>query len=535
MHMRLICIFYFYSTQKMVKKDDVDITQEIDDVLESDVSEREESEEKSSSIETSNNEEGRKTKKTKTVDDDSVMGKLLQSSDVKIPAEGEKLKGKVIEIDSLATYLDLGVFGSGIVYGKEVKEGFGANRKKLQIGDEITAVILDLENEDGYVELSVREAMLEEAWKDIEKKKESRDVINVKIIDANKGGLMLEVNSITGFMPVSQLTPEHYPRVEDGDKNKILEILRTYIGEEISVCVIDYDQEEEKLIVSEKEANKGRERDAVSELKVGDIVEGEASGVVDFGAFVKFFPPSKAEEGDENDKLEGLVHISQLDWQLIDDPRKVVKVGDKIKAKIISIDDTRISLSVRELKNDPWAGVAEKYKVGDEVQGTVNKINHFGAFVYLDKDIHGLAHVSGFSGYPKKALDEIIEIEKEYCWEIMSMEPNSHRMGLKFLGAVSAKASKKDDKKDEDKKAEKKSSSAKTSKDKEDKKTVKAKVKKKAAPKKEAKKSEEKVEKKTAKKAVKKPAKKTTKKTSDKKPAKKETRKKVKKAEKKDK
>ncbi len=504
----------------MVKKDEIDITQEIDDVLESDVSKRET--EKFVSDDSVIEKEEKKAKKTKIAEDDSVMGQLLKDSAVKIPAEGEKLKGKVVEIDSLATYLDLGVLGSGIVYGKEVKEGFGANRKKLQIGDEITAVILDLENEDGYVELSVREAMLEEAWKDIEKKKESRDVINVKIIDANKGGLMLEVNSITGFMPVSQLTPEHYPRVEDGDKNKILEILRTYIGEEIPVCVIDFNQEEEKLIVSEKEANKGKERDAVAELRVGDIVEGEVSGVVDFGAFVKFFPPSKLEAGDENERLEGLVHISQLDWQLIDDPRKVVKVGDKIKAKIISIDDTRISLSVRELKNDPWANAGEKYKVGDEVLGTVNKINHFGAFVYLDKDIHGLAHVSGFAGYPKKALDEIIEIEKEYRWEIMSMEPNSHRMGLKFLGATSAKT-KKVEKSSEEKKEDEKVDEKKETVKKREKKTEKPAS---LAEKKTVKKTTKKATKKTSDKKEKKPAKKVDKKEA-KKAAKKETKKKV--------
>ena len=197
------------------------------------------------------------------------------------------------------------------------------------------------------------------------------------------------------------------------------------------------------------------------EFKMGDIVEGEISGVVDFGAFVKFFPPSKKEEGDEKDKLEGLVHISQLDWKLISNPRDFVKVGDKIKAKIIDINETRISLSIRELKNDPWANVGEIYKVGDVVDGTVNKINHFGAFVYLDKDIHGLAHVSEFiSRYPSKNIDEVIVAGEVYKWEIMSMDPNEHRMGLKFIGKE-GKA---------DKKASKKSASDKSDSDKEDKK-----------------------------------------------------------------
>lgn len=454
----------------------IDITNEIDDVLDGEAPEKKPvKEEKEEEI------------------DQSIMAKLLAENPIKTPTEGEKIEGRVIGMDSKATYLDLEAFGSGIVYGKEVRDGFGANRKKLNVGDTVLAVILDLENEDGYVELSVREAVLEEAWKDLLEKKDSRDPVITKIIDANKGGLMLEVNGVTGFMPVSQLTSEHYPRVEDGDKNKILEILKTYIGTEMSVCILDADQEEEKLIVSEKEANRDKEKTAISELKVGDIIEGEASGVVDFGAFIKFFPPSKSGDANEEDKLEGLVHISQLDWQLIEDPRKIIKVGDKVRAKIISIDDTRISLSVRELKKDPWANVNENFNVGDIIPGKVHRINHFGAFVYLDADIHGLAHVSGFNDYPRKVIDEIVKNGDEYMWQIMSMEAKSHRMGLKFAGEIG----KVDTKKVEDKVSEKEVTP------KTEKKEEKTEDKKEVRPEKEEK-TEDKKEKKETKKADKK-------------------------------
>jgi small subunit ribosomal protein S1 len=368
------------------------------------------------------------------------MEELLKDKLPVIPEEGTKIKGKVIEIDTHALFVDLGEMGVGIIYGKEVKDGFGSNRKKLKSGDEITASVVDEENEEGYVELSVREAIKDEAWKDLIKKKETGEIITVKILDANKGGLMIEVNNITGFMPVSQLTAEHYPRVEDGDKNKIFEILKSYVNTEMKVCVIDTIQEEEKLIVSEKEAYKEEEKKNIAEFKVGDVVEGEVSGVVDFGAFIKFLPPSLKDSKDDSDKLEGLVHISQLDWKLIDNPRDVVTIGDKLKAKIISIDDTRISLSVRELKADPWSQAADKYKVGDVVEGLVNKVNHFGAFVYLDTDIHGLAHISDFiSKYPGKNIDEVIQTDETYLWKIMSMDPNKHRMGLKFLGNLKDK------------------------------------------------------------------------------------------------
>jgi small subunit ribosomal protein S1 len=368
------------------------------------------------------------------------MEELLKDNLPVIPQEGTKIKGKVIEIDTHSLFVDLGEMGVGIIYGKEIKDGFGGDRKKLKAGDEITATVVNEENEEGYVELSVREAIKEEAWKDLEKKRDLGEIIMVKILDANKGGLMIEVNNITGFMPVSQLTAEHYPRVEDGDKNKIFEILKSYVNTEMKVCVIDVDSEEEKLIVSEKEAYKEEEKKSVSEFKVGDVIEGEVSGVVDFGAFVKFFPPSHQNSKDETDKLEGLVHISQLDWKLIDNPRDVVAVGDKIKAKIISIDDTRISLSIRELKLDPWSQAAEKYKTGDIVEGKVNKLNHFGAFVYLDDDIHGLSHISEFiSKYPGKNVDEVIQTNETYLWQIMSMDPDKHRMGLKFIGELKDK------------------------------------------------------------------------------------------------
>lgn len=418
----------------------------------------------------------------------SVMEEFLLKHPLKTYQEGQKIKGEVIQIDNNAVYIDLDRIGTGVVYGKEIKDGFGDNKKKLGIGDEISATIIDLENEEGYIELSIKEALKEEIWKNLKKKRDDRDVFNCKIVDVNKGGLMLEVNGVIGFMPVSQLTAEHYPRVDDGDKNKIYEILKTYIGTDMKVCVIDLDDEEEKLILSEKEAYKDEEKEAISEFKVGDIVEGEISGVVDFGAFVKFFSPSKKGQVDEKEMLEGLVHISQLDWKLIENPREIVKVGDKVKVKIISIDDTRISLSMRDLKTDPWLKVAKEYKVGDVVEGTVNKINHFGAFVYLNKDIHGLAHISEFiSQFPNKNIDEIIKVEEVYKWEITSLEPIEHRMGLKFLkkGEIA---------KGEEKKEEKKEKKAKTKK-------VKKAVKK-VAKKTEAKKEVKKSVKKTATKKV---------------------------------
>jgi small subunit ribosomal protein S1 len=234
-----------------------------------------------------------------------------------------------------------------------------------------------------------------------------------------------------GFLPVSQLSSEHYPRVEDGDKNKILELLRAIVGETIKVRILDADRENEKLIVSEKAAQSERDRELINRLRVGDEVDGEISGVVDFGAFLKFDAPTDKDGKKPSQKLEGLVHISELAWQLIDNPREIVKTGDKVKARIIGIEDTRISLSMKALRDDPWTTALERYSVDQVVSGKVDKINHFGAFVYLDRDIHGLAHVSEFQDvYPGKKMEDVFQVGETYDWKILSIEPKSHRMGL---------------------------------------------------------------------------------------------------------
>ncbi len=373
-----------------------------------------------------------KSSKKKNSEKKSSMEDLLEANPIEIPNVGDVLEGKVIEVFSNYILLDLEPLGTGIVLGKEAKDGLSLG--KIKKGDVVSATLVDLENEDGYIELSIREASYGKSWDDLESKKDTQDVVATKVLDANRGGLLVELNGINGFLPVSQLSSEHYPRVEDGDKNKILELLKKLVGKEIHVKIIDADREAEKLIVSEKAAISEKEREVVSKLQVGDVVEGEISGVVDFGAFVKFLPPAKKDSQNEADKLEGLVHISELAWQLIDNPREVVKTGDRVDAQIIGIDDTRISLSMKALKQDPWGEIEKKYKVGDTVKGKVDKINPFGSFVYLDKDIHGLAHVSEFREvYPDKKMEEILTAGEEYDWKILSIEPKEHRMGLMLV------------------------------------------------------------------------------------------------------
>src|SRR3989344_4791865 len=195
------------------------------------------------------------------------------------------------------------------------------------------------------------------------KSKEARttaDALKVKITAANRGGLVAQVEGTQAFLPVSQLSAAHYPRVEGGDKDKIYGELQKFVGQEFEIQVLDFAPQEQKLILSEKAVEKTELSGLLKDYKVGDMVEGTVSGIVDFGIFLRFGP---------DDRLEGLAHISELDWQMVQDPGSLFGVGEKIKAKIIEIADGRVSLSVKALKPDPWQDIAERFPKGAEVGG----------------------------------------------------------------------------------------------------------------------------------------------------------------------
>ncbi len=361
---------------------------------------------------------------------DSPFAKLLAQEEISMPKLGDEVTGTAIAVSKSEVTLDINGVVTGVVRGRELfneSDDYG----NLKVGDTIDATVIELENENGQIELSFRYAGQQKAWESILAAKESGEVRIVKAWDANKGGLMVKLRSIKGFLPVSQLTPEHYPRVEGGDKNKILDILKSYIGKEFTVKIMDADQKDEKLIVSEKMAWEENQKEVMSKYAVGNVVKGTATAVTDFGVFVEF-----------DEKMEGLVHISELAWQRIDDPRDLVKVGDSVEAKIINIDGTKIFLSMKALIDDPWKNVIEKYKVGDVVSGKVLKVNPFGLFVELDNDIHGLAHISELSHKPVANINEVAKSGDTMEFKIVSIEAENHRLGLSLKALEEAPAQK---------------------------------------------------------------------------------------------
>ena len=345
---------------------------------------------------------------------------MLEKNNLLRPGKiGDIAGGTIVGAGQSTIYIDLGPIGTGIIFGREFYQA-KTELKKMQIGDKVFSKIVDLENEDGYIELSLSEAGKEIGWDKLRKIKENDEIIKVKILGANKGGLIAEVESIQGFLPVSQLAPEHYPRVEGADKTKILQKLQQLIGSDLEVKIFDVNPQEEKLIFSEKATDTEKLKEILKNYKMDDVVEGEITGVVDFGAFMKF--------GD----LEGLIHISELDWQLIENPSEIVKVGEKVKVKIIEITgDGRVSLSLKALKKDPWVGIEEKYKKGDEIKGEVTKFNIFGAFVEIGPKIQGLCHISEFG--TKAKMEESLQVGKNYKFQILQIDPAEHRMTLKLV------------------------------------------------------------------------------------------------------
>jgi len=354
----------------------------------------------------------------KDKDKDSEFKALLDEVGTpQIPKIGDVIKGLVLTVAKNEIRIDIPGYKTGVIRGSELfndSTEFGA----LKPGNEIEATVIDLDNENGDLELSFRFAGRRKAWDQVNALRASGEPTKVTVVEANKGGLMAKIGNLLGFLPVSQLAPEHYPRVTGGEKKKILEKLKSFVGEELTVRVLDAAERDEKLILSEKSIWEEQQKNVISRYRIGDRVEGEVTAVTDFGAFVKF------------DSLEGLVHISEIAWQRIDHPKDVIKIGDHVQAEIIGIQGSKIFLSMKKLVDDPWKRVVSRYEIGTTVRGKILKANPFGFFVELDPEIHGLAHVSELSEKPIKDPLEVAKVGDVLDWKIISIEPDHHRLGL---------------------------------------------------------------------------------------------------------
>jgi small subunit ribosomal protein S1 len=400
------------------------------------------------------------------------MKELLAKSEFGLPRVGEILSGEIISVGKNSVLIDLDALGTGIVYPGEFYDN-PSLQKALKPGQQVSVVLLDLENEEGYRELSLRRAQKTTSWQDIKSKKESGEIIDTKVININKGGLIVEISGIQGFLPLSQLLPEHYPKVEGGDTTKIVQALQKFRNQDIKVKIIDFSESENKLIVSERAITDAQLKEEIAKLKIGDVVDAEITDVTDFGAFAAIVVPESAEKTeastekvevsgsqptistseptaedksnqsvlDETEtqekqkvqpetakgKIEGLIHISEIDWKLIENPRDFLQAGQTVKAKIIDIDGNKISLSLKALKPDPWEKIEEKYAVGQTVNGDVAKITNYGALVQLDEGIYGLVPASEFGD---KKPGDFLKVGDKLNVAIVSIDIKEHKMLL---------------------------------------------------------------------------------------------------------
>lgn len=347
-----------------------------------------------------------------------TMDELLASHDIKQPQAGDVVEGVVNSIRKHEVWIDLGERGVGVVMRREIGHG-----QVLEAGQTVTVSVLDPELEEGYALLSMRRAAKDRGWDELQRMFDGQEIVEVSPYDANRGGLLVELEGIRGFLPVSQLAAGHYPRVSGADKDEILQKLNALTGKPLRVRILDVSRKDNKLIFSEKEAVRDDMQARFAQLKVGDVVEGIVTGVIDFGAFVNV------------DGIEGLIHISEISWERVEDPRKYVKVGETVKAKIIAIDKDRLSLSLKQMSEDPWLEQVKAFGKGDIVEGKVTRITPFGAFVQLSPAVEALVHISEMGTDENVDPEKIFQLNEKKNFKVLDIDTEGRKIALSLKDA----------------------------------------------------------------------------------------------------
>lgn len=345
--------------------------------------------------------------KTITMDD------LLAGQDFKQLEAGDVIEGIVSSVKKHEVWIDLGARGVGVVMRREIGHG-----QQLEPDQTVTVSVIDPELEEGYALLSMKRAAKDRGWDELKSVFDAQEIVDVTPYDANRGGLLVELEGIRGFLPVSQLAAGHYPRVSGADKDEILQKLNALVGKPIRARILDVSRKDNKLIFSEKEAVKDDMQARFAELKVGDTVEGVVTGVIDFGAFVNV-------QG-----IEGLIHISEISWERVENPRDYVKVGETVKAKIIAIDKDRLSLSLKQMTEDPWIREVKSFSKGDLVEGKITRITPFGAFVQLSPSVEALVHVSEMSDDDGVDPQQIFKLNEKKQFKVLDIDTGARKIAL---------------------------------------------------------------------------------------------------------
>lgn len=357
----------------------------------------------------------------------ATIAEQIHSGQIVIPVikEGQKVKWVVLKTieNGVLVDCDNNAF-TWVILSKEVKE-LERSGYDLDPGREIELEIVNtnIRHEDGHYIVSITKLLQYDIWKSIIKKFEADDVITVVPTEANLGGLLVDMHGIKGFVPLSQLAPIHYPRVEDGDQEIIFEKLLDLIGKELKVRIINIDEEEKRIVLSEREALKEERENILKDLEVGKVYDGVVSGLSSYGLFVTI-----------GGTVEGLVHISEITYGHVNNIEKLWKIGDKISVKVIWLENGKISLSSKKLKDDPWTALPKQYKVGDLIDGEVIRFVPYGVFVRVFQDINGLVHLSELSQKSIQNPNEVVKLGQMVKTKIILLDPKNRKIGLSMKG-----------------------------------------------------------------------------------------------------
>ena len=351
-----------------------------------------------------------------------TMDELLEGSDLKQLAAGDVVEGTVTSVKKNEVWIDLGAQGTGVVLRREIGHG-----QQLEPGQPVTVSVIDPEMDEGYALLSMKRAVKDRGWDELQRAFDANEIVEIVPYDANRGGLLVELEGIRGFLPVSQLAAGHYPRVSGADKDEILQKLNALTNKPLRARILDLSRKDNKLIFSEKEAVKDDMQERFAKLKVGDSVKGVVTGVIDFGAFVNV------------DGIEGLIHISEISWERVENPRNYVKVGENVKAKIIAIDKDRLSLSLKQMTEDPWLEQVKAFKKGDVVEGKVTRITPFGAFVQLSPSVEALVHVSEMSDDEDVDPEKLFQLNEKKEFKVLDIDTENRKIALSLKEAKTKK------------------------------------------------------------------------------------------------
>lgn len=334
---------------------------------------------------------------------------------------GQKVQGVVLKkIDAWVLVNCAGGIFTGIILSKEVKD-LERNGYDLSFGKELEAEIMDTDtrSDEGYFIISIAKLIQYDVWKNISAKFKEDDIITVIPTEANLGWLLVDMHGIKGFIPLSQLAPVNYPRVEDGDQEKIFEKLLNLVGKEFRVRIINLDEENKRIVLSEREALKEEREKILGDMKVGNEYEGTVSGISSYGVFVTI-----------GGGIEGLVHISELTYGHVANVDRLARVGENMLVRIIGFEDGKISLSAKQLKDDPWSIIPKKFKLGDIIEGEVVRFVPYWVFVRIYDDINGLIHLSELSERNVANPAELVRLGQVIKAKLIALDPSQRKIGL---------------------------------------------------------------------------------------------------------